>query len=811
MGAVRGVAAFSLRTIYNAGVRRWRKCVYGERSAMFMTTQVVGRLVFSAWCRLCSSGPDQDLGLLLPDVSRTRRTLVLSFVLWSTCVLGWVVPVQGAMPASGSTDSSCADAKECFEEALKYQKTPPQDLDSQRMLLRRVSEGFPETVWSKRARVRLALALLTTQPIEALDMFRNARADFPFLDDYMRYWIGEALYQSGDKQEAARMYQAILKEFPKSSLIEAVVFRAGLAWMEAGQCAQALPYLERAVSMYPDAPQAAETALKFGVCAEQEGQVDQARKTYREIWWRFPYSSESEIALARLQVLEPEKQDWRPTLEERYERGQRLYELAFFGKAIEDFQEVLKKGLAGEQQEKVRFRLGMAFVRLKRYGEAEKVFQDLVAKNSRYAGTATVWLAKSYLRQGKGQPLLKLSESVPPSLSPRQKSQVIWMCGIWLEDRGQLPEALSRFQQAASLAGPSYEKLESLWRMGWIYFQTHDYAKAAEIFDEMVGQANDRQWYTQALYWKARAFERSDRSADARQIYDDLVRQFPFTYYGLLARGQFDIQGDNQRKPIPPSPVDAEAAVSLSSPWQDDQQFQRAWELLQLGLHAESQKELLLAATAHASDTRALVDIIVLLTRARAYDQALLLVKRYFNDDVERGQSNPELWPAAYPPGHLTLIRTHSGETVDPFLVAGIIREESSFDPEALSRVGAVGLMQLMPETANRVAKEIGLAPVGREELFTEDLNIQLGARYVHKLLQEFRGNLIFTVAAYNAGPHIVRSWIEQFGQAEEDEQVELIPYRETRAYVKRVITSYRVYRYLSSTICWGYSLDRTC
>jgi soluble lytic murein transglycosylase len=138
-----------------------------------------------------------------------------------------------------------------------------------------------------------------------------------------------------------------------------------------------------------------------------------------------------------------------------------------------------------------------------------------------------------------------------------------------------------------------------------------------------------------------------------------------------------------------------------------------------------------------------------------------------------------------------------AAQSVDPDLLSAIIREESQYDERAVSRVGALGLMQVMPATANTVAKKLGMAEVKRDDLFDEETNVRIGARYVAQLLEQFSGNIIYTVAAYNAGPQAVSGWIAKYGQREPDEFVELIPYQETRLYVKRVLRSYREYQRL--------------
>jgi soluble lytic murein transglycosylase len=133
---------------------------------------------------------------------------------------------------------------------------------------------------------------------------------------------------------------------------------------------------------------------------------------------------------------------------------------------------------------------------------------------------------------------------------------------------------------------------------------------------------------------------------------------------------------------------------------------------------------------------------------------------------------------------------------VDPGLVYSLMREESSFRPDVVSIAGARGLLQLMPDTAERVARALPLPGFTSDALFDPRTNVRLGADYLASLLRQFSGRTSAAVGSYNAGPHVVVRWLPE-GGGEDDEWVEEIPYEETRAYVKRVLRSAEAYRVL--------------
>jgi soluble lytic murein transglycosylase len=197
-----------------------------------------------------------------------------------------------------------------------------------------------------------------------------------------------------------------------------------------------------------------------------------------------------------------------------------------------------------------------------------------------------------------------------------------------------------------------------------------------------------------------------------------------------------------------------------------------------------------------------------------AHDVGIRLAIRHFGSTLRTGQlpSGSPAWAGAFPMGYQEMIRSYAPQHVDPFLVAGLIREESLYSTRVVSPVGAIGLMQLMPATAKRLAHQLtsGIA-YEPAHLYQPRHNIQLGTHYLGQLVDEFQGNLIYSVAAYNAGPEAVQRWMAKNGHRPSDEFVELIGYRETRGYVKRVLGSYRIYRALFGEPCSGNSLDRFC
>ncbi|OGF50865.1 MAG: hypothetical protein A2231_10985 [Candidatus Firestonebacteria bacterium RIFOXYA2_FULL_40_8] len=153
-------------------------------------------------------------------------------------------------------------------------------------------------------------------------------------------------------------------------------------------------------------------------------------------------------------------------------------------------------------------------------------------------------------------------------------------------------------------------------------------------------------------------------------------------------------------------------------------------------------------------------------------------------------------WTALSPITHNVLLEKYSKEyKLDPLLVAAIIKSESTFNPIAVSEKGAVGLMQLMPDTAEEMAHELNVDFVNIEDLYNPEINIHLGYYYMVKLLKRYNGNMVFALAAYNAGTKNADEWIKNY-RGDPDRAIAVIGFPETRKFVKEVQSTYEIMKF---------------
>jgi soluble lytic murein transglycosylase len=748
-------------------------------------------------------------------VSLYQRAIRNVLLAMSIGLCGFVLPYEQASadPFSlliSSESGACERAEDCFQAAVMPKELIGKTLNKEQVLLlkldrlQRVMERFPATVWAKRAGLLSGVLSLEQNPAVSIQFLRAAQRDFPILDDYIRLWTGEALLNLGDGKQAADMFESIRQAVPDSFLLTKAAYRAGEAWYQASSCPEATAWFAKAVELNDKESGAPRALLRRSVCQLRDNHIQEGRETLMQLWVRFAYSAEAneaEVLLASNLGGEP----WVIQSGDRLARAQVYLGQSFHTEAIEELRKFLAADPKSPRGAEAKLKLGIAQVRLKQYDEARETFRVLVKDGGTESREASVWLARVYLRQGQGDKLLDLTRTLPTSmLSAEQKGQITLFAGMWLEDQGRFDDAIVRYRQVAKVGEPVSQRAEARWRVGWVYYRMARYREAGEELRPLVDQ-HDYDFEPQALYWMGRAAELSQQP-HARDLYVQLCQRYVYTYYCQLARERIDI---TLSEPLAAEPISAISPVNGGTPANGEatrsavreeigkqSAYRRALELKTLGLDADAARELAGLTDRYSRDPDILTALATMLNEVGAYHYALRLARARFRDKLERagGVVDRSLWKVAYPTGLLPTIKGRGINGVDPYLVAAIIREESQYDRQAVSRVGAIGLMQVMPGTANNVAKRLGLPAVGRDDLFDQEINIQIGVHYVEQLLEQFSGNVALTIASYNAGPMVVGSWVALYPGRSQDEFIELIPYQETRQYVKRVLRSYREY-----------------
>jgi soluble lytic murein transglycosylase len=357
----------------------------------------------------------------------------------------------------------------------------------------------------------------------------------------------------------------------------------------------------------------------------------------------------------------------------------------------------------------------------------------------------------------------------------------------WL---GKKTEAIALYNKTATSSTNSEVRDDALWRLAWLYYRAGPLPESYTTFKTLAEQAKDGARRTAALYWQTRAAERIGDIELAKQLYRKVLNAGEESYYQALAARALLRIGEGAEEPKPTQGSVAPDPGSRVSP-QIAFHLARARELSKLSIQHLANGELDEIARIAGKQTRLHPLLMREYFKNQAYGRSLALANQLSASYSDR---NIYRFPLAY----WDAIQQKAQERgMDPYLVLAVIRQESLFDTRARSPAFALGLMQLLPSTAGRVAKQIGLAPPSNDQLFDPDTNLTLGAQYLKQLLERYSNNWFKAIAAYNAGEAAVDRWEKEIVTDDIEEFVERIPYIETRGYVKLVMRNHRIYKNL--------------
>ncbi len=364
-----------------------------------------------------------------------------------------------------------------------------------------------------------------------------------------------------------------------------------------------------------------------------------------------------------------------------------------------------------------------------------------------------------------------------------------------LMDAGLFDEAVDTLRILRLLDPRDTTGADALWERGWRAYRNDDATTAVGTWTalaELYPEDGDAQ---RGAYWKARALEDLGETERARELYRELIATSDTAdFYSRQALGR--LGGDAL-------PGDLRPVVEVAGPWRIDPTLQRAKLLTDLGLDEIALRELeLVADTADARDLLAVRAIIAGRQGERASSLQMLRAAFPALGGARQGSVPEEVLLAYYPLLYADTIRVEAERHhLPPSLVAGVIRQESAFDPRATSPVGARGLMQLMPGTAREMSRKLGVR-YDPSRLYDPEFSVRLGTAYLRELIDRF-DSVELALAGYNGGPNRIRRMWEE-GHGELDSFVETLSLEESRNYVKRILVLADSYRQLYPDGAWS-------
>ena len=651
---------------------------------------------------------------------------------------------------------------------------------------------------------------------EALQAFGEVVGQYPELGDYA-IWNVARIHQ---EVNAERLYletlRLLLGRFPQSRLVPQTRLALGRQLIGVNNLfLEGVRVLEELVAEAPRDPVTPEAYLWLGQGYEAAGLHDKAMTSYRTLYVRFPASPEAERAAFHMATLPPTGRTLPSLLSprEQLERADQLAEAGDCEQAIQAARQLPVIQLSEDLAAWAARRLGFCAYRLRRYREAIaslEQFRHVQGADDR-AAEALYILGLALQRDGRSGE----GEAVLRQLASR-KPEALWngkalaTLGLSYESRQQIERAIEAYRELATRFPTSNRADELSWRIGWLYYSQRLFGTAAQEFGRAAERFPQSMFASNALYWQAKALDSNGHSPQALPLYEQVARDYPYTYYGLRAQ---EVLRSKVSLGYTPAPAFASAnghpfTAGRSQPLSTDPSLSdaarfhrvRADELLALRFLEDAREEIAHFARRLGEGVPERMVLAHMYLRADMPLQAIRTLNATLSSVAanERLSLPPEFWTALFPQLYWqeVLEATHYVR-LDPWLVLGVIRQESAFNARTVSRSDARGLMQLLPSTGREVYQRIGMAAFRNDLLFDPRLNVRLGTQYLGRLADTHRGNLILALAAYNAGPERVKRWLQELSTADWDEFIERLPFEETRLYVKSVLRNYGVYQRL--------------
>ena len=450
-----------------------------------------------------------------------------------------------------------------------------------------------------------------------------------------------------------------------------------------------------------------------------------------------------------------------------------------------------------ELEEILLYYKGSLLSRRGKHEEALAIFQEHQRKfpRSAYLDDVLYMLGRSaYLRN-----LDNLAIACLTMVTHRQKNfprvlDAHKLLGVLHADAGDLKRARTEFKKLVKLAEDHPALRDALWRLGWIYFDMSQFSKAEKTWEKLWELGEDTDYAAAALYWRGRCYEKMNKPALAQEFFDRTRTLFPNSYYSLWVASK--LPEDTL------ATLDWGASPLMTFPCKTDSVYSLHLEKLRILEHLRLPELALREWPGVKRDLGESPGLwwkrASLLDDAGDTAQAWLAIRNHLRHYLSKADKRlpDRLWRIAYPVDFDDIVKREADiRKLDPHFVLGLICQESRFHADIASGVGAIGLMQLMPPTAERLARQMN-TPYSRAKLIDPSYNIALGTEYLRRLFEEFNGDSILVLAAYNAGESAAQSWDAEFG-GDADVFVEHIPYRETRLFVKYVLQHIAAYRRL--------------
>jgi soluble lytic murein transglycosylase len=633
--------------------------------------------------------------------------------------------------------------------------------------------------------------------LKAIDPLNRAKPLAGDLGDYVAYYLGMCYLQSGRQAEGMATLANFSTNYPDSLLSRDAHLSYANGLLSEGRAAEAASLLEK-----DRLPVRSDIEFAAGKAYAALGETAKAAEAFSNVYFNMPTSADADGAYSELIKLKGAPPT---TTAQRKARAELLIKARRYADAASEFSE-LAAHATPEQRPEAQLALADALHRAGRNREAKEQIANLAAASAEQSAHRLYILGEIAWATDDNatfyQTVDQLRQSA--STSPWLEAALLSAANLHLVHH-EYDQALDYYRELQQRFPNGSKASYAHWKTAWLTLRQGRKEEAKKLLEEQISIYPRGNETNAALYWRARLAEEDNQPAMARAFYEKLSDRYRNYYYAELGRERLkklpetvDPPGEFPLLDRIPALEHAEK-ITLSEAPTDNLHLQKAKLLGNGGLVDFAATEMQ-AAAKEDPGSWSLAETAELFTDTGHYDRAIETMKRsvpsYFAVDIS--MLPRQYWDALFPRPYWAELKKFSEKNgLNPYLVASLIRQESEFNPLAVSRANAVGLMQLLPKTGKVVARQEGVKHYSASQLYTPAMNLQLGTRYFRGMVDKFGGSFEHALAAYNAGSDRVEEWMGQGPYRDSPEFVESIPFTETREYVQAIIRNANVYRQL--------------
>jgi len=603
--------------------------------------------------------------------------------------------------------------------------------------------------------------------------YQNAYYNFKkisFLSSYSLpalYRQATCAWELKDDKTAFKKYSKFVKVYKHTDVAPEAIWRLALIELDKNNKKRALSYLNKLVEQYPESDFAKAAAYQLGNIYLEEGKDQKAKEYFIEYIEYAPLGRYSQNALNALQLFSGA--DF--TIDEKIYIANAYYENGSYSRSLNVLSEVpfeaswalLVKNYNKLSDVDSASRTILKGISVKRgeHAPCEKDILDIMLLYIKKSGLPNKQAAYNLAVSAKN------TENYPLALFVLSK---------YIDSNSQI----ANYKKIYTDYPQSVVAPDALWKVFWHYYRAREYESALKLSKLYSNVYFDYNIQPKIMYWSAKIYIKTNKKKLARSILHNVRSNFPNSYYAFRANAML-----KARK----KPWYAEPNIRLKG----DSTFDK------FPLSKDTKEYRLLSKFVELNDFEAVQNFKIdnkylnswLAAKSGRKSYSMLLARDAIAaDNYEISFSNPK-YKLAYPVYYSNLINKFSSKYgISPYLMLALMREESFFNPEAISPTGATGLMQIMPDTARMTNPAFYTGSA----LLAPEYNIETGIKYFMHLMEIFNGNEALCVLAYNSGPGSVKKWLAENKNRDFDEFIENVPFPETANYIKKVYTSYWVY-----------------